>query len=576
MKLQYKRKFSLTLLAILAVTLVVSVLMYACKKPTDGINILVDSQSLSPASTTILFVNADSTSTNQPGNFPVTISGSGASLVQMISGGTNFQVSGGLLPLSLVKGTNPTPASPITFTIIGQAPGFATPFIKTITITNTDPAVYVVHAFDYLTAPKGGSLVTKTTPLSAGKLTSAFTLSTQTNSGIAENATISFPSGTQMQDVNKAAINASLLTCNMVQLGVNYDALTKDFPGGLFAQNALDKSGNPIAGGVGFVPAGFLSVSLLADNTPVRFFSNTVNINLELSSTLTNFTTNTPLKVGDVIPYWSMNDQTGQWKYEGDASVFLDANSKLAVNMPITHLSDWMCGWFWTSGNVTGKSFSSCGSPLTVRVSSPYPVLGFDLKLMVKSGDIIDDESSAFLGVQNNGTYLYEYTFANVPSTGSVATVGAYLPFSNLPVVVSSTFDPCGAGIVSLTVPANLLPAANKIENIAISVQGLCSGKQVALLPSATFALYQQTGANTYTYSNYFNLINGSGSTALNVGSTYFMATYYNGTYYKTGNFTVTAGTVIIPPLNGFNVTTTFDAPSNTLSLTGTIPVNCN
>ena len=575
MKSLYKPKLALNhLLVLISMVLTLGVLMYGCKKPTDGINILVDSQLLSPGATTVLFVNADSTSTNQPGSFQVNISGPGASLVQMVSGGTNFQVSNGMLPLSLVKGTSPTPANPVTFTISGQAPGFATPFIKTITLTNIGASVYVVKAFDYLTASDGTSLLNTSATLNAGKLASALTLTTATSTSIAENATISFPTGTQMQDVNKNPIPASNLTCNVVQLGVNNDALTKDFPGGVFTQNAVDKGGNPINGGVGFVPAGLLAIGLNADNTPVRFFSNTVNINMEISSTLINLTTNAPVKVGDIVPVWSQNDQTGQWKYESDATVFLDADSKLAVTLPITHLSNWMCGWFWTSAPVAGKSTSPSTAGLTVKISSPSPVLGLDLKLSSQSGNVIDDESTTFAGIQADGSYLYQYTFANVPATNSV--VSAYLPFSNTPLVTSAPFDGNGGGIISLAVPASALQTGPQTENIAINIQGVCNGKQLTLLPSATFALYLKNGANGYSFSNYFTIVNGIGNTALNVGATYYMATSYNGTYYKTADFTVTAGVIAIPAINGFNVSTTFDAPSNTLNLTGTIPINCN
>src|ERR1700750_615966 len=96
-KIFNKTKLSTPVVTFIALLALISVVMYACKKPTDGINILVDSQSLSPAPTMISFENADSTSVNHPADFVATISGPGASLVQMVSGGTTFQVSHGML-----------------------------------------------------------------------------------------------------------------------------------------------------------------------------------------------------------------------------------------------------------------------------------------------------------------------------------------------------------------------------------------------------------------------------------------------------------------------------------------------
>jgi len=574
-KIITNKKFSLGAAMLLTIAIISSVLIYACKKPTDGINVLVDSQLLSPGATTVVFANADSTSTNQPSSFPVTISGPGASLVQMISGGTNFQVSHGMLPLSLVKGTNPSPTNPVTFTVTGQATGFATPFIKTITLTSTDPALYVVKAFDYSTTSPGTTLLTKTTSLTAGTLSSGLTLTTTTNSGMTENATIAFPTGTQMLDANKTPISASTLVCNVAQLGSGKDAIINDFPGGLFAQNALDKTGAAISGGVGFVPAAFLAISLTADGTPVKNFSKPVPVTVELNAGLTNFVTDAPVKVGDVIPYWSQNDQTGQWKYENDATVILDANNKLAVQMQITHLSNWMSGWFWSGGAAAGKAYGSCGSPFSAIITTPFPVQGLTIKMITKAGSIIDSETPIAIG-QIGGLFTYKYTFASVPATGLKAELAAFLYGFSAPIAISSTFDPCSAGSITIPVGASALPSANRVENVAINIQGICTSKQVAVLPTATFLLYQQTTPTINAYAGSFDVINGVGFAALNIGSTYTLGTYYNGTYYQTNPFLVTPGALNIPAINGFNVTTTFDAPSNTLFLSGTIPVPCN
>jgi len=574
-KIINKKKFSLAAATLFAMAVAVSVLFYACKKPTDGINVLVDSQLLSPGATTIVFVNADSTSTNQPGDFNVSITGPGASLVQMVSGGTTFKASHGMLPLSLVKGTNPTASSPVNFTVTASASGFA-PFVQTISVTSTDPALYVVKAFDYLTASAGTSLLTKpTTVLTAGTLgASGLTLTTTTGTSITENATITFPAGTQMKDVNNNLISASNLVCNVVQLSSNSDAIINDFPGGLYTQNALDKTGTAITDGVGFVPAAFLSIGLTADGTPVRNFSKTVTINAELNSSLINFSTDVAVKVGDVIPYWSQNDQTGQWKYEGDATVFLDANNKLAVSIPITHLSNWMCGWFWTAATVAGKSTGTCGSPFIAKINSPFPLLGVTIKLTTAAGAKIANGRPVLVSTAD-GVYHYKFTFTKVPGK-SLAKIAAYGPFSATPLAVSSTFDPCAAGTVEINVPANLIPSASNIENVSINIQGICNGKQVAVLPTASFLLYQKKATSVYVYAGDFTIINGIGATQLNVGSTYYMSTYYNGTYYQTGDFTVTAGAVTIPNINGFNVSTTYDAPTNVLSLKGVIPIPCN
>ncbi len=564
-----KKRTPIAAIVFFASIALMSIVMYACKKPTDGINILIDSQTLSPAPTMISFVNADSTSTNQPGDFPVTITGSGASLVQMVSGGTTFTASHGILSLSLVKGTVATVSSPVTFTVTAQVPGFA-PFIQNVTVTSSDAALYVVKALDYTSSAAGTTLLKSTAPLTSGTLSSATTFTTTKNASMAENATLSFTAGTQMQDANGSILNAGTLTSNIVQLGIVNNALSDDFPGGLAAPDALDKNGVAITGGVNFVPAGLLSISMTADGNTVKKFSKPVNISMELSSSINNFATGAALKVGDVIPYWSQNDATGQWKYEGDATVALDGSNKLAVTMPISHLSNWMAGWFWSATSTAGATYTSCGSNLTVTLATADPTFkggNYTVYLLSAYGNIVASKKGGDL---SNGSTV---TFKNLPNVAQ-AKVAVY--YKGKSAAVSTLFATCSTSALSVTVPTTATAFVNPV-NVAVDITGICSGKQISVLPSAPFQLYQQiTGSQSFQPIGVVNVINGKASTQLETGGTYYLATYYNKAYYQTGNFTVQKAAIVIPTSTDLKVTSTYDSGTNTLSFTGTIPVACN
>jgi len=564
-----KKRAPLAAIVFFASVALMSIVMYACKKPTDGINILIDSQTLSPAPTIISFVNADSTSTNQPGDFPVTISGSGASSVQMVSGGTTFVTSHGILSLSLVKGTVATVASPVSFTVTAQVPGFA-PFIQNVTVTSSDAALYVVKALDYTSSAAGTTFLKSTATLSGGTLSSATTFTTTKNASMAENATVSFSAGTQMQDANGAALSAGTLTSNIVQLGIVNNALTDDFPGGLSAPDALDQNGVAIAGGVNFVPAGLLSISMTADGNAVKKFSKPVNVSMELSSSINNFATGAALKVGDVIPYWSQNDVTGQWKYEGNATVFSDASSKLAVTMPISHLSNWMAGWFWSATSTAGATYTSCGSNLTVTLATADPGFkggNYTVYLLSAYGNIVAVQKGGDL---HNASTV---TFKNVPNIAQ-AKVAVY--YKGKSAAVSSLFATCSTGTLSVAVPTAATAFVNPV-NVAVDVTGLCNGKQISVLPSAPFQLYQQiNGSQSFQPVGVINIINGKANTQLETGGTYYLATYYNKAYYQTGNFTVAKAAIVIPTTTDLKVTSTYDIGTNTLTFSGTIPVACN
>jgi len=569
-KIFKKTTLPLASVVFMSLLVVMTVLMYACKKPTDGINILVDSQSLSPAPTMISFVNADSTSVNQPGDFAVSITGPGASLVQMVSGGTTFQVSHGILSLSLVKGTVPSLTNPVIFTVTAQVAGFA-PFIQNVTITQDAPSLYVVKALDYTTSAAGTTLLKSSTALTGGTVSSALTLTTPTNTNMTENAKIAFTAGTQLQDGNKNAINAGTLTSNIVQLGVGNNALTEDFPGGLYAADALDQNGAAISGGVNFVPAGLLSISMTADGNTVKNFSKPVNVTVELNSNMNNFATGTALKVGDALPYWSQNDVTGQWKYEGNATVALDGSNKLSVVMPITHLSNWMCGWFWSATSTAGATFTACGSNLTVNLTTAdanFKGGNYTVYLLSAYGNIVASKKGGDL---HNGSSV---TFKNVPNIPGQGKVAVY--YKGKSVAVSSLFATCSTPTLNITVPTTATAFADPV-NVKLNITGLCNGKQVSVLPSAPFQLYQQiAGTQAFQPVGVVNIVNGVASTQLENNAVYYLGTYYNKTYYQTGNFTITKAAITIPPLTGFNVVTAYDAGSNTLSFTGTIPVPCN
>lgn len=568
-KIFKKTTLPLASVVFMSLLVVMTVLMYACKKPTDGINILVDSQSLSPAPTMLSFVNADSTSVNQPGDFTVSITGPGASLVQMVSGGTTFQVSHGILSLSLVKGTVPSLSNPVIFTVTGQVAGFA-PFIQNVTITQDAPSLYVVKALDYTTSAAGTTLLKSSNGLTNGTVVSATTLTTPTNASMAENAKIAFTAGTQLQDGNKNPISAGTLTSNIVQLGVGNNAITQAFPGGLYASDALDQNGVAITGGVNFVPAGLLSISMTADGNTVKNFSKPVNVTMELSSNTVNFATGAALKVGDVVPYWSQNDLTGQWKYEGNATVALDGSNKLSVVMPISHLSNWMAGWFWSATSTAGATYTACGSSLTVNLASAdanFKGGNYTVYLLSAYGNIV---ASAKGGDLHNGSSV---TFKTLPNMAQ-AKVAVY--YKGKSVAVSTLFATCSTPTLSISVPTTATAFTDPV-NVKLNITGLCNGKQVSVLPSAPFQLYQQiAGSQAFQPVGVVNIVNGVASTQLENNAVYYLSTYYNKTYYQTGNFTITKSAITIPPLTGFNVTTAYDAASNTLSFVGTIPVPCN
>jgi hypothetical protein len=86
--------------------------------------------------------------------------------------------------------------------------------------------------------------------------------------------------------------------------------------------------------------------------------------------------------------------------------------------------------------------------------------------------------------------------------------------------------------------------------------------------------LYQKTGA-TFTDAGTLQLTNGKGSTGLQVGSMYYLTATYNGKDYTSETFSVTKGDFAVSA-SALNINAKYNAATNTLSFTGSIPVDCN
>jgi hypothetical protein len=558
--MKYTYRSSLQIAMLLFATLCIAVLINACTKPTQGIKVIVDSSTLFPAPTVIKFTNADSTSANVLGNFTVTISGPGANYVQMASGGTNFQATKGLLSLALTKSANPSPTNPIVFTVSATLPNFA-PILQNIVITQNALSIYNVKALEYGRPAAGTTVLAQVnTALTSGATPGTYTLTTPKTASMTQQATVTFAGGTQMQDANGTAITAGTLNLNIVQYGTGNSASLQALPGGKTTSNAIQANGTPIGGNVNFVTAGLLQINLSAGGVPVKSFSKPVSVSIELNSNQTNFATRQPIKAGDIIPYWSLNETTGQWKSEGNTTVVLDANNQLSAPLQISHLSCWSVGWTW---GATG-AYSACGSSLNVTINtSDATFQGGPYNVSLETPD-----GTYLTGVQGitiaNGNVVNLPSLPGVPQAKIVISGG--IPFTS---VESSLFEPCSAGSVAVTVPVS-----SNTVNIGVNIIGLCNGKDVTVLPSATFELYQQTGS-TYTDAGTLQLVNGKGGTGLQVGKMYYLTTTYNGTNYTTDAFSVTKTDFTVPS-PALTLTAKFDAASNTLNFSGSIPINCN
>lgn len=554
MKTKY---FSLTL-TILSAYLLFALVISGCKKPGDDITWSVNTD-VYKSPMLIRFVNANNSSTTMPDKFTVKISGKDAALVMMGSGGTDFETEKGLLPLALDPSANPSPENPVVFNVYASIPGFA-PVSQTFMVTSdTTPIDHTVLALEYAHPADGTAVLQKNTSLTAGTAP-ATTLTTSPTGSMTESSTITIEDGTQVMDENHTVINASSLKSSIVHFGTATQSSMLAFPGG-FNPIDVERDGQSYHD-VTFKTGGFLSIKMTAGGSDVKFFSKPIKVSAELNNDLVNPLTDQPVQEGDTIPIWSMNEQTGQWKYEATATAAL-VNGKMAIQFQASHLSCWNIDWWF---------YSPCRQALRVNVHIGIPGFRPQYELV-----LVDANGQYLGGLYTNSTWatvatLYDGLSTIIPVVPNIgrAKLVVYTRRGDPTSKIAETafFNPCTKGTVDIAINP---PGPPEMINIKLYIQGKCTNRKVVANVGAWVYFYKLNAPWWDWKMVYVN--RGQANFQLENGATYFIATYYGGYYTTTATFNKT--TLDFPTQNGLGGTATYDAATNTITGYLTFAINC-
>jgi hypothetical protein len=311
---------------------------YGCKKVSpDNYTISVNTDVFS-APTSLLFVNAKEGADKQPADFALTISGKDANqVITSLGKNASYPVTNGFSYLSLKKGVVPTAENPIVFKISGKAEGFES-FVYDVVLTeNSESNLEFKLIEEGVELPRGLSELKTSAPLTGGSPTAPVVIQTEEETGTVQTAKMEMAAGTVMTGTDGKALTGTNLDVKVRY----YDPRTEAndvVPGGLNPQDVLDKDGKPIKGGVQFMSAGMIKVDMTVDNQKVKGFDKPVATEIELTKGQDNPFTGKVLVAGDKIPTWSRNDETGQWKQEGEATV-VQKGDVLVAQFDVKHLS---------------------------------------------------------------------------------------------------------------------------------------------------------------------------------------------------------------------------------------------
>lgn len=559
-------------------------LIVACQQinPLEGVQLTVNDE-IPKSPVLIHFANANSTSANQPSDFTVKISGKDASLVKMDGGSTDFKTSHGLLPLALIQTSTPSASNPITFNIYAEIPGFA-PVSQTITIKSDTTKVIDISAIELSNPASGTSVSVAQAALSNGVASTETSFKISPSSTVSETTTISIPAGTKMLDANGTAINANQLSSSMVYYSPTSPTSYGAFPGGFNPTNVVNEQGQPINGGNGinFVSAGLVSINMQASGTPVKKFSQPVKVSMEVNANTTNFESGQNVKEGDIVPLWSLNEETGAWKKEGSVTLTKNASGKLVANFETTHLSCFNLDWFFY-GNI-----GTCNKPLTVTLRIGAGREGYyDVALVTPQNQYL---AAAHWEYVTDGKKVVFPNVANIPNAKIVISDFNLWLNPRLPILAETpVFNPCTQGAIDITWQA---PAPTESMNININIVGKCSNKDFKILPSGWYYIYDYTKALTgkdgwtylylvngviqYTYGSTISNTNGVYSIKLPVGHQYYVYTWNNNNWYASGLFTLGKNNFTLPAGTGITGSGVYNSTTNSLNITGTFSANCN
>jgi hypothetical protein len=348
----------------------------ACKKiTTDDLSINVNTDVFN-APTLISFENAKAGANNQPTEFKLTISGPDKDKITTSESSTNFSVHDSWIALQLVKGVEATSSKPINFTIYAEVPGFE-PVRKEISLVSNTESKIVVKVIEKGNLPTGIVEKESDFTLKSGEFEKNEEIFTGEENGVTETVKLNFDAGTFMYDKNGNKITGSNLKAKVRYYDIS-DQSIEVFPGGLSPKDVVDKDGKKIEGGINFFTAGLADIDLSVNGVTVKKFSKPISAEIELNEKLDNYITGEPVKVGDSIPLWSYDEETGQWTEENKyAKVELAANGSKVAKFKIDHLSPWNMDWGWNQWWWWWwQSFFANFSWLNINVNAPWSTSG--------------------------------------------------------------------------------------------------------------------------------------------------------------------------------------------------------
>lgn len=251
----------------------------------------------------------------------------------------------------------------------------------TLEIDAGSDTVSVVRLTSLTSPPAGVASQTQTVDLSNGPAVIDLVNQAAPGGPITNRVRLTIPPDIQLLDRNEQPIAGTQVRVEQTLFGTTEADSLLSFPGGLdvVIENADDPAiAVEMNGGDGatFESAGFVSVDMFVGNTEVKKFDKPVTLRISVNPATIDPATDEPVRCGAVVPVWSLDNDSGQWRFEGDGQVQQEGNAdcanevstgELFVEIDTTHLT-------YFNLDYLNSNARRCRATIDLRDSSGNPV----------------------------------------------------------------------------------------------------------------------------------------------------------------------------------------------------------
>jgi hypothetical protein len=496
------------------------------KGAIDSLNLVVSTPSFETG-IHLEFINGKTKDYVNDAKIEVTVSGQNAAYVYNNLGIKENPFTTGLGLMELVidprqVDTTTMKTSPLVVDLTITADGY-NPVTQRVRLFSEGMKKYSITMIKLNDAPEGVTVASKTNFISASINGKTLTPSTVTmNSG---EQSISIAPGVTLKDENGKPVTGAI-TASVVYFDPVSQEAQDAFPGGLNVSAQMDDDS---VEEIQFVSAGMFDVRLTAGGTSVKSFEDGgITLRTTVPETLINPNTGQPIKENDVIELWSLDEGSGQWKFEKMDTVRLE-KGELILEETVTHLSMWNWDFFWNACS-NGPRFIWRGN-----LSKEYNYVSVSSKM---ANTFYNYNRTVTFNTRANN-YFNNLQLYNVPR--NVATTFTFSDAGWDPTRQLS-FNPSTINISNMCNGEvhfiDVTEAVSTVENITVNLEvsaSSASNQQLIIRPNATMYYRQLSG---FTFWNYMYLRNGKTSIVVQLGRDYQLAGSF-GNYYGYGNLKV-------------------------------------